>query len=272
MDETTIRQAAERLHFTCTGDGADDILLVHGFASSLRIWEPLTTALPHAGRWWALDLCGFGQSASLANAAPTLDDHVRVIAAFCQQRSLRPRVVMGHSMGGMLTLKLALARPDLMERLVLICPVVTGKTSFRTDLILGTRVGSALLAASRPVWSVLQSRVVQPFMRIPRFYLSPRARLRVAEDFRCVDWRAASNALNAIAQEDLTPHLPTIRHPTLVIVGGRDFTVPPSEGRTAAHLMPNARLVEFPRAHHEPLDEATEECVAAIAAFLKADL
>src|SRR5687768_8405413 len=104
MDDTTIQQAAERLHFTCTGDGADDILLIHGFASSLRIWEPLTAALPHAARWWALDLCGFGQSASLAGAATTLDDHIRVIAAFCEQHSLCPRVVMGHSMGGMLTL------------------------------------------------------------------------------------------------------------------------------------------------------------------------
>jgi len=271
MDDTTIQQAAQRLHFTCTGDGADNILLIHGFASSLRIWEPLTAALPHAARWWALDLCGFGQSASLANAAPTLDDHVRVIAAFCQQHSLRPRVVMGHSMGGMLALKLALAHPDLTERLVLMCPVVTGKISFRTDLILGTEIGAALLAASRPVWSVLQSQLVEPFMRIPRFYLSPRARLRVAEDFRCADWRAASKALNAISQEDLTRRLPSVQHPALVIVGGRDFTVPPSEGRTGARLMPNAQLVEFPRAHHEPLDEETKECVAAIAAFLNVD-
>jgi pimeloyl-ACP methyl ester carboxylesterase len=271
MDETTIRQAAERLHFTCMGDGTDDILLIHGFASSLRIWEPLTAALPHAARWWALDLCGFGQSASLSHAAPTLDDHVRVIAAFCAQRSLRPRIVMGHSMGGMLTLKLALALPGLMERLVLMCPVVTGKISFRTDLILGTNVGTALLGVSRPLWSVLQSRVAQPLMRIPRFYLSPRARLRVAEDFRCADWRAASNALNAISQEDLTRRLPSIQHPALVIVGGRDFTVPPSEGRAAARLMPNAGLVEFPSAHHEPLDEETDECVATVAAFLKKD-
>lgn len=267
MDQPTLREIAARLNYVCEGGGSD-ILLVHGFASSARMWTPLIHRFQDRARWWAVNLCGFGDSCNVASASLSLDDHVAILAAFCEHHQLRPRAVVGHSMGGLLTVKLALARPDLMERLVLVCPVISGKISFHAQHLIATRLGGALLSLSRPVWRALQSKWVEPLAYLPRYYVSRAVRERIVKEFQQADWRVSITALQELARADVSSSLPQIQHQALVVVGGRDFTVSPDEGRMAARLLPNARLVEYPRAHHQILDEEPDAFLALMEQFL----
>lgn len=254
------------LHYRVTGQGPD-VLLIHGFASSSRMWDRLTAAMPDA-RCWAVDLCGFGETLFSPDIHLSLDDHVRSLIGFCHVQGIRPRVVMGHSMGGMLALKLALVRPDLAERLVLSCPVVTGRmTLLRAEQMLVTRFARAFLRRTRRVWNLFQSNVFAPLVLAPR-YVDADCQARIREDVRRARWGVSISALQAIARENLAPVLPTIHQPTLVVIGGRDYTVPPSEGRLAAARMPNAQLVEFARSHHQPLDEETQRFIALARPFV----
>jgi pimeloyl-ACP methyl ester carboxylesterase len=247
------------LNYIRAGIGPD-VLMIHGWASSSRMWSALMTALASERRSWAIDLAGFGGSGLPAHIRPDLDAQLAWLIRFLEQRQIRPSVVIGHSMGGLLALKLAHERPDLAERLVLMCPVVTGRFGLNAHQLFGSRLWMMMAARTQRAWTVAQSTLVAPLISAP-MYLSPRHRARYVQDFRRSHWDAAMAALESISLTSMQPHLSEIRQPALVVVGSRDFTVSPEEGRLAARLMPNAELVEFPQAHHQPLDEMPERFI-----------
>src|SRR5689334_12635198 len=94
--------------YRVSGSGPD-VLLIHGFVSSGRMWEALICELAPHYRLWALDLIGFGDSRhSDLTRVLTVHDQAEFIAAFCAAVGIRPYAVIGHSMGGAITLNLAL--------------------------------------------------------------------------------------------------------------------------------------------------------------------
>ena len=267
MNENITTNDVCTLCYECRGSGPD-LLFVHGFASSMRVWDPLVEALEADYRCWSVDLAGCGGSRIAFERPVTLEEHVGLILAFVREHDLHPLAIIGHSMGGMLTLKLALAAPDLAERLVLVCPTVTGKYLFGANYLISLPGMQWLLQMTRPFWEMLQSEAVKPLLMTP-LYLPERARERTREDFRRTSWGTAMSAIAGMTAENLGPYLAQIQQPTLVIVGGRDDMVPPAEGRFAAQALPHGTLLEVPRAHHLPLDEAPDETIPVVQAFLR---
>ncbi|MDL1899357.1 alpha/beta hydrolase [Anaerolineae bacterium CFX9] len=265
MASFTITRSGE-LHYLCSGSG-DDVLLIHGWASSSRMWQRVHDHLSGDFRLWSIDLPGFGASSLPDDAPVSIDDHLNAIIGFCRQHNLRPSAVVGHSMGGMLALRLALEQPEMVDRLVLVCPVVSGRMALRVETFFSSSAGRFIAARTKSLWSLMQSQMLAPVFSAP-VYVSRSEHARYIQDFRRASWRAAIGALESIAQQDLTPQLAKIPHETLVMVGQRDFTVPPAEGRLAAERMPAARLVDLPGVHHQPLDEAPAQFINLMRNFL----
>lgn len=259
------------LHYNRHGSG-DDVLLIHGWASSGQMWSRLMRELGHIARFWAVDLYGFGQSPRPADGqALTVQHHADLLMAFCTYYHIQPKAIIGHSMGGMLALKLAVARPDFTQKLVLMSPVVTGRFGHPIDLsgLFNSVLASYTLPISKPLWTLAQ-QVLSPLMTRPaHWYLDNLTAARIQQDFQRASWQASTHALHSIARENMQPHLGRIQQPTLVILGSHDTTVSPQEGRLAAHHLPNARLLELPRVHHQPLDEQPQRVVEEIHAFLQ---
>lgn len=258
-----------RLHYTSVGHGPD-VLLVHGWASSSLMWSRLMHDLRDHVRFWAVDLYGFGHSPHPEGDEPVpVDLHKEMLVEFCRQHRLRPRAIIGHSMGGMLALKLAAEYPDLTERLALICPVVTGRFGRPVDLnrIVDNDWADFALAKSKPLWLLAQN-VFMPLLAGPtHWYLNEEAAARIQGDFKRASWQASAYALQSIARQNTEPLLPRITQPALVVVGRYDTTVSPDEGRLAAARLPNARLLELPT-HHQPLDEQPLVMQEALHSFL----
>lgn len=259
------------LHYKKIGHGPD-VLLIHGWGSSGRMWRRLMYGLQHHATFWAVDLAGFGASPLPANVVPDVSYHMDTLHEFCQRHHLQPRVVMGHSMGGLLTLKLALSNPSLMERFVLVCPVVTGNFGLGVlSSLLTSDVGKLMMQRAEPLWMFAQRDPVAKLLQAPTYLKHPMARARLAHDFRRTTWEAGLGGLLSIATENLEPHLHEIRHRALVVVGDKDLTVSPREGRLAAALLPNARLVEFEDSHHQPLEEEPKRFLRVFSDFLHGD-
>ena len=90
-----------------------DVLLLHAGIADRRMWAPQVDALDAAGhRALAPDLPGFGE----ATLAPGVVDYVAFAAAHLEG----PAAVVGCSFGGRIALELAVGRPELVGRLVLI--------------------------------------------------------------------------------------------------------------------------------------------------------
>lgn len=260
------------MHYTCVGTGPD-VLLIHGWASSGRMWSRLTHRLAGQARFWSVDLCGFGETPLPdGNRALDLEQHAATLIDFCEAHDIQSQAVIGHSMGSLLALKLAVLRPDLMNRLILMSPVVSGRFGRFIELnrVIASDFGQAALARSKPLWSLIQSDMMDiftPMVMMP-WFTHPEAAARIRQDFKRSRWQAAAYAIESIARENMEPYLHQITHPTLVILGSRDTTVPPREGRLAADQLPNGRLLELPAVYHQPLDEASARVIPAVQAFL----
>ena len=252
------------MHYTRTGDKSPDILLLHGWASSSRMWRRILHEFDHIGRLWVPDLPGHGRTPPLPT--PThIDLLTQHVIRFCDQHHIQPQVIIAHSMGGLITLKLVHTRPDLAQQLVLICPVVTGEYGFGVSSVISTPAGSALLRQTESLWGLLRNDTLLRFAPIQG---APDIAEAMRQDWKDTDARTAIETLVSMPKSDMMPFLTDIAHPTLVMVGSNDLTVPPSEGQTAALYMPNAQLVTFSQAMHRPFDEQPQDFMPTLRAFL----
>lgn len=253
------------LNYFTFGEGEIPIVLVHGWAASGRMWETVHSHFTNA-TFYAPEFRGFGKSPSL-ETPHKIEDHVANLIEFCEEK--KPQMIIGHSMGGLITLKSIIQCPDLAKQLVLICPVVTGKFGLNgigSDL-LRNPLGAAALMATEAIWPSLQKEYLIKLATDP-WHTSPSLAKRVQQDFVEVNPRSALQALVSMAQHNTEDDLKTIQQPTLVCVGDSDLTVPPSEGKTAARLIPNAELVTFDKARHHPMDEQTDAFVPVLKSYL----
>jgi len=97
------------------------VVLLHGIGRSGEAWRPLETRL-HGGpyRVVAFDLLGFGESPKPDWPSYDIDVHATaVIAAIKRARFRKPVVLIGHSLGSLVALRVARLRPDLVRHLML---------------------------------------------------------------------------------------------------------------------------------------------------------
>jgi len=248
------------------GAHAPDILLIHGWASSKRMWGSIIQNFGHLGRFWALDLAGFGQSPPITTPL-NIADHVQSVIAFCDNHRLQPQMIIAHSMGGLITLKLLRKRPDLAQQVVLIAPVVTGEFGFGlASAFLRTETGAALVQQSRAVWNIF---LQEAFLRMIPLHENATISAMIQADLAEAQPRAAIEALISMPYENMQPYLAAIQQSTLVAVGKYDVTVPPSEGRIAALYMPNAHLELFAQSRHRPHDEQPHDFMPILREFFQ---
>ncbi|HMR67226.1 MAG TPA: alpha/beta hydrolase, partial [Anaerolineae bacterium] len=115
-------------------------LLIHGWSSSSYAMSPLLPMLSRRYHCLAVDLPGYGDSAPSAQPE-SVEHYAELMAELIRQTNpSQGAVVVGHSMGGMIALTLATKYPDLVERLILLCPTVSGRLSLFMDLFISPAV------------------------------------------------------------------------------------------------------------------------------------
>ena len=107
------------------GDGPP-VLLVHGYGDTADGWRRVVPGLLPGHRVVALDVPPFGRSGD-PRANPLIDFFDEFFPALFEELELGPATVLGHSLGGAIALRLAIARPDLVERLGLVAPAGLAK-------------------------------------------------------------------------------------------------------------------------------------------------
>ncbi len=244
-----------RIHYQSVGRGPA-VLLIHGWASSWRLWARTMSRLAQSGyQAWAVDLIGFGESDKPGNGWYTLRQFTATLAELCDRLDISRPALVGHSMGGAIALSLALQREA--RALALAAPVVNGELSLSLRLLLTSPMARRLFRWMRKqaFFSALGD------MRLaaaPGLFRNP-VRRRNHQDLRATTVNAAVGSLRAVAESNLEDRLPNLRVPTLVIVGERDLTVSPEQGKLAARLVLGSRLVSWPDAGHQLIDERGDE-------------
>src|SRR5687768_10756460 len=109
------RRVAGGVAYHVGGEG-EPVLLVHGLAGNAGNWCEVVPELVERRRVIAVDLPGHAGSAPLPRGA-TVDDFAAATAAVLEAEGVERALVAGHSFGGLVALRLARSRPELVRGL-----------------------------------------------------------------------------------------------------------------------------------------------------------
>jgi pimeloyl-ACP methyl ester carboxylesterase len=239
------------------------LLLFHAFPLDRRMWDAQARALAGSARVVRMDARGFGESGP-SDGPLTMEAIADDGALLLERLGIAVAAVGGCSMGGYAALAFARRHPGKMAGLYL----QDTKASPDTD---EARANRKALAAR----VLAEGSSVAADGMLPRLVgeTTHRERPDVVALVRGTILGARPEAIAAAlaglaAREDSRPTLPTIRVPTLVVVGEEDELTPPAEAETMAAAIPGASLVRVPGAGHLANLEAPGAVNAALARFL----
>jgi len=101
------------------------VILIHGIASSSVTFSELVPRLTGRHRCISIDLLGFGESPAPLDARYTIEEHVEAVRATIKSLRLKaPFVLVGHSMGSLISARYAARYPGKVSKLVLVSPPI----------------------------------------------------------------------------------------------------------------------------------------------------
>jgi pimeloyl-ACP methyl ester carboxylesterase len=276
------------VHYVDYG-GPDDgplLLLVHGLGGSLLNWAAIAPTLAETCRVVAIDLVGFGRTQPLGRS-PHIDTNRDLLARFVDEVIGHPVILVGNSMGGLLSLLLADLRPDLVSGLVLVDPAVPVGPTARPDPLVTLMFGAyavpalarvlmsrrrSLFSAESQAMAVLRLCCVDT-RRVPGHVLRQHLELaREREDYPDVDAElivAGRSLVLVLARRRwLDALMGRISKPVLLLHGAKDRLVPIAAARRVARANPTWRFEVAEDVGHVPQLEVPEWTVDQILDWL----
>lgn len=274
------------VHYADFGGSGAPLVLVHGLGGSLTNWLAVGDALTSRYRVFAPDLVGFGRT-PLAGREPTISEQAAMLARFIEHVGGGAAVVIGNSMGGLVAVHLAAARPDLVARLVLVgaalprplrAPLdrtVVGLFALYMTPFLGEVFLRKRTAAIGPE-GVLNATMALCGVNVkelpPHVYA---AQLEVARARLSMPWAnatfikaARSVVTTAARREHMYAMIRKIKAPGLLIHGARDRLVPLAVGEDVARVRPDWRFTVLDGVGHVPQLQVPDRWVAALTSWL----
>lgn len=187
---------------------------------------------------------GYGTSPPLPD--PDIADLAAAAASLLDHLGIESAAVVGHSLGGFVAQELALARPDLVEKLLLVATTAAfGRpgSSFNETFLAGRLEPLNKGKTPADLASSIVAGLVGPAA-------SAELRAEAAGLMATITAEGYRQALAALVGHDATDRLPGLRTPTLGLAGALDATASPRAMQRLVELIPDARLEVVPEAGH----------------------
>ncbi|HEX4483561.1 MAG TPA: alpha/beta hydrolase [Solirubrobacteraceae bacterium] len=267
MSGRTIAIDGRSFAWRALGEGPP-LLLVNGYAASSADWDPaLLAVLAHSFELICPDNRGTGVSELGAADALTVDAMAADLERLLDALELERAAVVGWSMGGYVSQRLALRAPARVTALTLLASApagpsgVLGEPAARRALVdhSGTPREQASRLISLLFPPAVAARVDSEFGEVvaaARSELSPQT--LAAQERVLGEWHSqAQRAPGADAP------------PVLVICGGEDAVLPPANGEALAAFWPGARVVQIAGGGHAFMAQEPERVAHLIEAFVR---
>lgn len=263
-------------------------VLVHGLGGSLLNWALVAPGLAGRGRVLALDLAGFGLTPPAGRPAG-VGSNRRVVDGFVKALDLPPVMLVGNSMGGMITLLQTAMAPESVSAMILVDPVVPrvlsadGRISFRVAVgflatgsrRLGPRILEARARTLGPegmVRETLAACAVDPSAIDPALVAAMVEQLAGARrpDEAMMAFVEATRSLveSHVRAGRYREMVRALEVPALVTQGALDQLVPLAAVRRAVDGHANWTLEVFPDVGHVPQMEAPERWLETVSRWL----
>ena len=243
--------------------GGPAVVLLHGLGASSAFWRPVVAGLSAAGaRTVVPDLLGFAASIRLGTHFH-LDDQAAAVVRLIEGHGDGPVVLVAHSYGAAVAVTVAIDRPDLVRRLVLVTPAAFADAAQARERIGGRSWIARKTMDGSPVADVACGTMC--LLRRPLTSLAPRVAARISPDIpadvardavRYV-WPAYRDALTSLLQDSPLPAwLADPALPTTVVIAEDDETV---LARDLEELLgPEVEVIRLPGTHGLPMERPAE--------------
>ena len=244
------------LHHEVVGPpDAPPLVLGPSLGTSLRVWDHQIGALARGFRVLRYDLPGHGRS-PVAPGGSTLGDLARSVLDLADHHGFARFAYAGVSLGGAIGAHLAIHHPDRVTSLAM----VGSSARFGEPAAWHERAALVRREGTAPLRDAAATR----------WFTDPTAGGGLLADLAAVDPAGYAACCDALAGYDVRDELGRIRVPTLVVAGRDDPATPPAHARALADGIPDATLVEVPRAAHLALVERPAPVTAALLSHLDA--
>jgi pimeloyl-ACP methyl ester carboxylesterase len=256
------------------GDSRFTLLFLHGLGENLQTWAKIENQLKTPYRLLLVDLPGHGQSPLQRKTNYSHDNLANLLWEFVDDIRVGDLIIVGHSLGGNLALRMAAMRPEKIKGLFLLSPSVFDNRGFpfphliTNNIFIRPFLNAAIrrmLSSPKRLTKILQQavfnksvvdedlidRIIKPITHNPKSYLTliylfrDSSRNRKLPDFR------------------------KIQVPVLVINGAEDSLVKPKKALCLTNLLPEGELILLPFCGHLPQEEKANEVARKIEEFIE---
>ncbi|NNM76050.1 alpha/beta hydrolase [Sphingomonas sp. ID1715] len=251
---------SDRITVSTEGSGPD-VVLVHGLASSPRVWKGTIERVP-GYRYHLVQIAGMGGAAPGGNAqgaviAPVADE----VARYISEEKLKSPALIGHSMGGTISMMVAARYPTSISKLMVVDmhPFIGQMFAGPTATADSVRpIADAMRARSAK--ATPEERAAEREKTINTMINTVAERPGPLEDSRASNADTVANAFSELLVTDLRSELPAIKVPTTILYvtpNGAPFT--------------DAQMDAAYQAAYAPLSDATVKRVPNSAHFIMLD-
>lgn len=256
------------IHYETYGRGRP-VLLLHGWLGSWALWRDTIGVLGRDFRTYALDFFGFGESGLVPgqahrSSAYTVPMYVEMVYQFMERMGIQRAPLIGHSMGGTVSLSTAIKYPEKVVKVGVIGSPINGAS---LNMLLKL---SGNPAVARVIW-LFGGKGLLMFLRGYSHFMAKdghaMARM-ITKDVSMISMESFFQSIGTLRQTDLRADLGLIQVPTLGMYGKRDIIVRPSEHSVLKAGVPHARIEWFPDAGHFIMLDSPLRFVATLSDFL----
>jgi pimeloyl-ACP methyl ester carboxylesterase len=266
--------AGSALNVIELGTGDPPVVFIHGLSGSWQNWVENIPHFAQGHRVVAMDLPGFGHS-EMPPEQISIPGYGRVVGDLLDQLGIERAVVVGNSMGGFIAVELALQRPALVDRLVLVSSAGLTAEHQRDERALAVMRRTERFLIFWTGWTASRS---DQFARRPKLrralmrFVAHRAEALsgplIAEQVRGSGKPGFIDALDALTNYPIRDRLGEISRPTLIVWGEEDRLVPVRDAYEFERLIPTSRAVVWPETGHVAMLERPAAFNALVDAFL----
>lgn len=233
-----------QIHSLEFGSGEEQLVLLHGLSGSALWWRRNVPALAKHYRVVLPELVGFGRSPA-AKRPPPVAETADLLDGWMGEVGLERVHLVGHSMGGQISIHLAARHPSRLDRLVLVD-------------------AAGIPRPLTPAYALRFAMEVGPLWR----WGDPRFLPTIVRDALTAGPRTVVGALGHILRDDVRPLLARITAPTLVVWGERDNLVPLLHAGELRDHIPHAQLAVLRGAGHNPMVDRAADFNRLLLRFL----
>jgi pimeloyl-ACP methyl ester carboxylesterase len=226
---------------------APTLLFLHGWGATWQSLFPILQGLGGKYNLYAIDL-PYPKDKVL-----TLDDYCQFVLNFIKKEHLQKPVLVGHSLGGAIASKIAIDHPEAITSIVL-----CAAASIRHQLPIHWRLLQAISTPFKPL--------IKPIRHLIYRHLPLNA-----SDYQVLSTPIEKSTFQNLIKADLTPYLPQICLPTLILWGDNDLSTPLSDGLMIHSLIPNSIFLSFPNTGHFFYLDYPDKTITAITSFVDND-